>query len=262
MPWLVVDTALPRAVVAVVDVFGDLSSEQGTTDVVVRAEHFLDDSRRHAEAIADCAADVVRAAGLTMAGLDGVGVGCGPGSFIGVRTGLSFALGLGRGAGIPVVGVSGVVAMAGSVDAGVVKAGANVGVVIDAKRGERYVAVVRVLDDGSFAFDDVRALAPADVAAAVVGASVIVGVVDDVIDDGADVAVVAVAGPTGRGMAVALRAALRAGALAQPAVGAAPVPVYVRGADAKVPAVDPAARRAAVLAALDDDDDAQRGDPR
>ncbi len=247
MPWLVLDTAMPRAVVAVVDVNVDVDGDGD--DVVVRAERFLDDSRRHAEAIADAALAVVRDAGLAVADLEGVGAGCGPGSFIGVRTGLSFALGLGRGASVPVVGLSGCVALAGSVDAA--HDVAVVAVVIDAKRGERYVAVVS--DDVA---GDVVAVAPAAVAGVIGGAGVVVGVIDDVASvDG--VVGVALAGPSGLGLGRALRQALRR---AQRDGAPAPVvPVYVRGADAKVPMVDPAARRHEVLQALDVLDGVVRG---
>ena len=78
---------MPRAVVAVV---GD-----GSVVGPILAELHLDDTRRHAEALSAAVDDVCARAHVALADLDGVGVGVGPGSFIGVRTGLSFALGLG-----------------------------------------------------------------------------------------------------------------------------------------------------------------------
>jgi tRNA threonylcarbamoyladenosine biosynthesis protein TsaB len=236
VPWLLLDTAMPRAIVAVV---GGVAA--GAPDGDVLAELFLDDTRRHAESLAAAVDDVMGRAGIAFADLDGVGVGCGPGSFIGVRTGLSFALGLGRAVGCPVVGIDGLMALAGSVDVG---AGDVVGV-IDAKRGERYVGRVTVgpgAPCGALrAVGPPVALAPDLVTAGT--AVAVVGAVDGLgsLLETPGLPVLALAGPTARGLQRAL--------LAGPET--APVPVYVRGADAKVPSVDPAARRQAILQDLD-----------
>jgi tRNA threonylcarbamoyladenosine biosynthesis protein TsaB len=243
VPWLLLDTALPRAAVAVSD------GSDGAGDI--RASLLLDDTRRHAEALAGAVDDVLQRAGLRHRDLDGIGVGIGPGSFIGVRTGLSFGLGLGRAIGRPVVGLDGIVSLVGSVVGDTAARGTFLGV-IDARRSERYVGRIVVDDAGVHAAGPAQALAPD---AIVVGDAVaIVGAVDvhmaPIGGWPAGVDVHPLPGPTAAGLRVALQVADRT----RP-----PLPVYVRDADAKVPAVDPAARRSAVLAALDADDAARGG---
>ena len=226
MAWLLVDTASSRAVVAVAD----------NERTAILAERALEEPQRHAESLAAAVDDALADARVAMADVVGVGVGCGPGSFIGVRTGLSFALGLGRARGVPVVGISGVAALAASAP---VPAGATIVAVVDAKRGERYVARVRFGDDGGLVrCDDPVALVPA--AIEIEAAETVVGAVEGLQEGGAGAHVMR--GPTAEGLR---RALLVAGAHAPP------VPVYVRDADAKVPAQDPAARRARVMAELD-----------
>ncbi len=247
MPWLLLDTALPRAVVAVV------AGPAGDGDVL--ATVLLDDTRRHAEALAGAVDDVLARAGVAARDLDGIGVGTGPGSFIGVRTGLSFGLGLGRAIGRPVVGLDGLVALVGSVVDDTAARGMMLGVV-DAKRSERYVGRVVVDEAGVRADGPARALAPdAIVVDGVFDSAVaVVGAVDVHLAPAAGwpagVDVHPLPGPT----AVGLRRALQVADRTRP-----PLPVYVRDADAKVPTMDPAARRSAVLAALDADDAARGG---
>lgn len=247
MPWLLLDTALPRAVVAIVD------GRRG--DGPVLAELLLPDTRRHAEALADAVDAVLRTVGLTANALDGIGVGAGPGSFIGVRTGLAYGLGLGRALDRPVVGLDGALALAASVDAVGSGREGEVVVVIDAKRGELYVSRYGHRGGRFVVLAGPRAMAPADVATD--GAIAVVGACDGVVI-GPDVVTVHLPGPTARGLAAALIHADQT---------APPHPVYVRDADARLPSVDPAARRGAVLAALDaaearearEADDAQGG---
>lgn len=228
---------MPRAIVAIVGG----AATGGAPDGDVLAELFLDDTRRHAESLAAAVDDVMARAGIAFADLDGIGVGYGPGSFIGVRTGLSFALGLGRAVGCPVVGIDGLMALAGSVDVGA----GDIVAVIDAKRGERYIGRIEVGPcaprNALRAVGPPVALAPDLVTA---GAAVaVVGAVDGLGSLGGPpgLLVLALPGPTARGLQQALLASHET----------APVPVYVRGADAKVPSVDPAARRQAILQDLD-----------
>lgn len=58
-----------------------------------------------AERLPDCVLSVLSAAGLTPASLDGVAVSIGPGSYTGLRIGLSFAKGICFAAGKPIVAV-------------------------------------------------------------------------------------------------------------------------------------------------------------
>ncbi len=249
MPWLLLDTAMPRAVVAVVDDVGHVGDVD--TAGTIHASLLLDDTRRHAEALASAVDDVLQRSGLGPRDLDGVGVGIGPGSFIGVRTGLSFGLGLGRAIGRPVVGLDGLVALVGSVVDDTDARGVFLGV-IDAKRSERYVGRLVVDDTGVRAVSPPLAVAPELIHAG--DAVAVVGAVDLHLapaggwPTGVDVH--PLPGPTAAGLRLALRVADRT---------RQPLPVYVRDADAKVPTTDPAARRSSVLAALDADDAARGG---
>ncbi len=58
-----------------------------------------------AERLPDCVRSVLSAAGLTPASIDGVAVSIGPGSYTGLRIGLSFAKGICFAAGKPIIAV-------------------------------------------------------------------------------------------------------------------------------------------------------------
>lgn len=223
--WLLLDTALPRAVVAVVD-----------TDGVVKSEVLLDETRRHAEHLGAAVDDALAAAGISIRAITRIGAGIGPGSFIGVRTGLSYALGLGSACGVDVVGVSSLVALHRSAPAELQAAHERVVVVIDARRGERYVGHLHlgVLSEAISAIPNTAV--DAGTATLAVGAT-------DELQWPATTQTLPLPGPTAVGMWQALQVA-----------HSKPLPVYVRGADAKLPTVDPAARREAVLADLDRND--------
>lgn len=95
MRVLVLDTALGAATAAVVAV-------DGSARPVVRSETM---ARGHAEALMPLVRDVLREAG-GLGAVDRIAVTVGPGSFTGLRVGLASARALGLAAGIPVVGVS------------------------------------------------------------------------------------------------------------------------------------------------------------
>ncbi len=77
--------------------------------------------------------------GFDLEDLDLVSLGVGPGSFTGIRVGLSFGIGLSMGLGVPAVGVSSLKAKAFSVpfDGTVVS-------LVDGRRGEVFYGVYRV----------------------------------------------------------------------------------------------------------------------
>ncbi|MEF2278214.1 tRNA (adenosine(37)-N6)-threonylcarbamoyltransferase complex dimerization subunit type 1 TsaB [Deinococcus sp. YIM 134068] len=93
--------------------------------------------RAHAERLADAVASLFAEAGVPFrAGR--IVVGTGPGSYTGVRVGASYALGLGRAWGVPVLGVSTLEGLVGGAAEG------RVAVSLDARRGQVYGAVYEV----------------------------------------------------------------------------------------------------------------------
>lgn len=128
MRLLAIDTALEACSAAVLDTqHGILASES------------LAMARGQAEALMPLIAGVMDAASLEFAELDRIAVTVGPGSFTGLRVGLSAARGLGLAAGKPVVGLSTLAAFA----APHIAAGLTVPVVaaIDARHGQVYLQV-------------------------------------------------------------------------------------------------------------------------
>jgi tRNA threonylcarbamoyl adenosine modification protein YeaZ len=122
---LALDTATPAVTAGVVRLDG--------ADCTVLAERVTVDARAHAERLTPNALAALADAGLTMADLDAVVVGCGPGPFTGLRAGMATAAAYGHALGIPVHGVC-------SLDAiGVLTTGDTL-VVTDARRREIYWA--------------------------------------------------------------------------------------------------------------------------
>ncbi|MFZ0241771.1 MAG: tRNA (adenosine(37)-N6)-threonylcarbamoyltransferase complex dimerization subunit type 1 TsaB [Desulfobacterales bacterium] len=131
MKILAVDTATTTCSVAVID------GER------LLAEINLGDSRTHTRHLAGMVRDVCRLAGVAVGALDAYAVVKGPGSFTGLRIGVSTVKGLAEGAGRPIVGISALRALAE-------QAAASTPLVcplIDARRSEVYGACYG-LDDG------------------------------------------------------------------------------------------------------------------
>jgi tRNA threonylcarbamoyladenosine biosynthesis protein TsaB len=125
MKILSLDTAMAACSAAVVD----------TDHALPLAEAFQPMERGHAEALAPLVAEVLRASGLTFSEIDRIAVTTGPGTFTGVRIGLSFARGLGLARGIPVIGIDSLTAIAANEPAN-----SPLLVVADARNGEVYAA--------------------------------------------------------------------------------------------------------------------------
>jgi tRNA threonylcarbamoyladenosine biosynthesis protein TsaB len=102
---LAIDTALDACAAGVLD-----------TDVArMIAQESQAMKRGHAEALMPLIARVIRQAGIAFAALDRIAVTTGPGSFTGLRVGLSAARGIGLAANKPVVGLSTLTAYAAPV---------------------------------------------------------------------------------------------------------------------------------------------------
>jgi tRNA threonylcarbamoyl adenosine modification protein YeaZ len=137
---LAIDTATPAVTAGVV------------ADGKVVAERVSVDARAHAERITPNVLAALAEADLTMADLDAVVVGCGPGPFTGLRVGMATAAAYGHALGVPVHGVCSLDAIGGQTT------GEKL-VVTDARRREVYWARYR---DG-VRIDGPAVSAPADV---------------------------------------------------------------------------------------------------
>lgn len=126
---LVIDTATPAVTAAVV-------AFDGAGGPSVLGQCVIVDARAHAERLTPNVVTAVGAAELTMANLDGVVVGCGPGPFTGLRVGMATAAAYGHALGVPVYGVC-------SLDGIGVQTTGEVLVVTDARRREVYWARYR-----------------------------------------------------------------------------------------------------------------------
>jgi tRNA threonylcarbamoyladenosine biosynthesis protein TsaB len=127
---LAIDTALDACAAAVLDTEADEPI----------AQESLAMKRGHAEALMPLIGRVIAQSGVTFAGLDRIAVTTGPGSFTGLRVGLSAARGIALAANKPVVGVTTLTAYA----APVVSQNAEHPVVsaIDARHDHVYLQVV------------------------------------------------------------------------------------------------------------------------
>lgn len=124
---LVIDTATPAVTAGLVD-----AADRRT----VLAQRVTVDARAHAEQITPNVLGALADAGLSMADLAAVVVGCGPGPFTGLRVGMATAAAYGHALGIPVHGVC-------SLD-GIAPGGAGETLVVtDARRREVYWARYR-----------------------------------------------------------------------------------------------------------------------
>jgi tRNA threonylcarbamoyl adenosine modification protein YeaZ len=126
---LALDTSTPAVVAGVLRVHDD-----GRATIL--AERVTVDAHAHAELLTPNVVAAVEDAGLAMADLDAVVVGCGPGPFTGLRVGMATGAAYGHALGVPVYGVC-------SLDAIGVQTTGDVLVVTDARRREVYWARYR-----------------------------------------------------------------------------------------------------------------------
>lgn len=118
--------------------------------------------------------ELLAAAQVNLADLKGIGVAIGPGSFTGLRVGLSYAKGLARARGIALAGVPTLDAMALTAGSDL-PAGALVCPILDARRGEVYAALYRFSTDALEKKTDDLALSIAELANLVGGEAILVG---------------------------------------------------------------------------------------
>jgi tRNA threonylcarbamoyladenosine biosynthesis protein TsaB len=128
---LAIDTALDACAAGVLDTDADRMIAQESQIM----------KRGHAEALMPLIARVMKASGIAFADLDRIAVTTGPGSFTGLRVGLSAARGIALAAGKPVVGLTTLAAYAAPI---VSRNGAQPVIsAIDARHDHVYFQVVR-----------------------------------------------------------------------------------------------------------------------
>lgn len=206
MRVLVVDTALDACTAAV---FEDGRAVAARTETMARG---------HQERIGVLVRDAAAEAG-GFDDIDRIGVTVGPGSFTGLRVGLSFAQGLGAALARPVVGISTLQALAASAP----DPSGRLAAVIDARRGQVYL---QTFTDGAPDGEP----APWDVAAA---RSHLAGPGWRLIGGGA--ALVAPEGAEILDIVTPTAAALAALTVAADPGAAPPRPLYLRAPDATPP---------------------------
>lgn len=117
---LAIDTSGPRLQLALAD--------DAVSDVLIE-----DIAKGHAEILFDRIGALLERSGVAYQDLTRIAVTTGPGSFTGLRIGISAARGLGLSLNLPVIGVPNLLALSLSADHG------PVDVVLDARREEFYV---------------------------------------------------------------------------------------------------------------------------
>jgi tRNA threonylcarbamoyladenosine biosynthesis protein TsaB len=117
---LAIDTAAPRLQLALLRADGGVDTE------------ILDIAKGHAEILFERLETLLSRNGLGYPDIARVAVTTGPGSFTGLRIGLSAARGLGVARNIPVLGIPSLLAISLAAPAG------PVAIVLDARRGEAY----------------------------------------------------------------------------------------------------------------------------
>lgn len=126
---LTIDTSTPAVIVGVLRRNAD-----GHIDTL--AERVGVGAHAHAELLTPTVVAVTAEAGVPLAGVDAVVVGCGPGPFTGLRVGMATAAAFGHALGVPVHGVCSLDGIGNQTDGEVL-------VVTDARRREVYWARYR-----------------------------------------------------------------------------------------------------------------------
>ncbi len=135
MKILGIETALGETEVALLD------KEKASQPFV------LIDQNLYSESVVSLTQDLLTRSDLSLQQLDGIAVSIGPGSFTGLRIGVSVAKGFALAADRPLVSISTLDALAASAClSGQVRSGSEFLTIIDAKRGEFYFRAYRAED--------------------------------------------------------------------------------------------------------------------
>jgi tRNA threonylcarbamoyladenosine biosynthesis protein TsaB len=103
----------------------------------------------HGAALADMTGELLERAKLKPGNLGAIAVGTGPGSFTGLRVGISYAKGLATATGCAMAGVPSFDAAAlAALESAEIPCGRLVAVIVDARKNEIYAALYRVVADG------------------------------------------------------------------------------------------------------------------
>ncbi|MBM2845105.1 MAG: tRNA ((37)-N6)-threonylcarbamoyltransferase complex dimerization subunit type 1 TsaB [Bacteroidetes bacterium] len=121
------------------------------------AEATLEEKYVHAEKLLTLIQDVLRRTEVTVSALDGIAVSIGPGSFTGLRIGLSVAKGLAYATGVPLVAVPTLEALAQrALDGRAVGENEWLLAALDARRDEVYSQLFSVADSRLIPLRDVQ----------------------------------------------------------------------------------------------------------
>jgi tRNA threonylcarbamoyl adenosine modification protein YeaZ/tRNA threonylcarbamoyl adenosine modification protein YjeE len=142
-------------------------------DGVLLGEATIDARNVHAERLLSQIDDVLRGAGCAPRELGGIAVSSGPGSFTGLRIGMSIAKGLSYAGNTPLVGVPTLEALAQSAARGEIARGETLLAVLDARRDEVYCQLFVAHDAGLLAEGDVSDMTVAELRGRIAGRRVL-----------------------------------------------------------------------------------------
>jgi tRNA threonylcarbamoyladenosine biosynthesis protein TsaB len=160
MKILAIDTSTPVGSIAVVE--GPL----------LKAQHILNISATHNQRLLPGIDSILREAGWSLGDLDALAVSLGPGSFTGLRIGISVIKGLAWATGKPLAGVPTLDALAANVPF----VSHPICPVLDARKGEIYTALFRWSDEQILErFTEYMAIKPEDLVDRISEKTVLVG---------------------------------------------------------------------------------------
>ncbi len=198
----------------------------------IGARRFVSTVRGHAEMLIPMVGGVMMDAGLRFSDLDRLAVTIGPGHFTGLRAGLAAIRGFALATGLPVIGMTTLMAVVHAV-APEKRLGRRIVAALESKRAELYV---QVFDELLMPLSAPLALTPAAAAENLHGPILLVG-------DGGIRLMAALADGQAEfadagGWPDAGVVARAAAALPEPAAGDLPTPLYIHPAEAQLPASD------------------------